>query len=96
MTSRPHFLDGLPDRWTDTPCREHPDIFVDACRRVPLKEVVEDARRLCAGCPVRPACLEHAITNGETDGIWGGLTADERADLVRDRATQPTPEDTTA
>lgn len=40
-----------------------------------------EAKRVCAGCPVRAACLEHAIRQGEHDGIWGGLTALERERL---------------
>lgn len=30
------------------------------------------ARRICAACPVRVDCLEHAIGNREEFGIWGG------------------------
>lgn len=94
MSGRPHFLDGLPDRWPGTPCREYPDRFMDAAKRVPPREAVEEARLLCAGCPVRTACLDHAVTNGETEGVWGGLTPDERVDYARNRTT--TPEDTPA
>lgn len=39
---------------------------------------VEAARDVCAGCPVRQSCLEHALAVREPDGIWGGLTARER------------------
>jgi len=92
VSTRPDFLDLLPDRHPDTPCRERPDLFVDASRRVPLREVVEDAKRLCAVCPVREACRDHAIATGETDGVWGGLTPDERHDYAR-TDTELTPEE---
>lgn len=36
------------------------------------------ARAICAACPVRPQCLDHAITNDEQAGMWGGLTPRER------------------
>lgn len=36
------------------------------------------AKALCASCLLRPACLRLAITNNETEGIWGGLDANER------------------
>lgn len=36
------------------------------------------AKRVCAVCPVKAACLEHALQAGEAYGIWGGLTAAER------------------
>lgn len=37
------------------------------------------AKQVCAQCPVRAACLNHAVTVGEPYGIWGGLAARERA-----------------
>jgi len=36
------------------------------------------AKRVCAVCPVKAACLQHALKAGEAYGIWGGLTAAER------------------
>ncbi|MET3984612.1 WhiB family transcriptional regulator [Streptomyces sp. PvR034] len=41
----------------------------------------EAAKRVCAVCPVRRACLEHALRTHETFGVWGGLTEDERREL---------------
>lgn len=43
------------------------------------------ALAICAGCPVRSACLEHALANGERHGIWGGTTEHERRTLLRER-----------
>jgi WhiB family redox-sensing transcriptional regulator len=44
------------------------------------------AKQICAGCPVRGDCLEHALASRELAfGIWGGLTAAERRALVRSR-----------
>jgi WhiB family redox-sensing transcriptional regulator len=37
------------------------------------------AKAICAGCPVRTACLHDAVRTGEMIwGIRGGLTVDER------------------
>lgn len=36
------------------------------------------AKRVCAGCEVREACLAEALAHDERFGIWGGLTAAER------------------
>ena len=44
-----------------------------------------DAKEICATCPVREACFEHAITAREKIGVWGGYTARERRRLVRQR-----------
>jgi len=39
------------------------------------------ARRVCAACPVRQACLDYAISNRIAYGVWGGLTERERRAL---------------
>jgi len=41
------------------------------------------AKAVCAACPVRIECLEHAIASGERYGVWGGLTFDERVTFRR-------------
>jgi hypothetical protein len=57
--------------------------------------VADDARRICAACPVRPQCLDYALAleyapdqNG-VQGIWAGLDEDERAGV---RAARGLPE----
>lgn len=47
--------------------------------------ITSGVRRICEGCPVRPDCLEHAMTHGEWFGVWGGLSVDERRQLERKR-----------
>ena len=44
-------------------------------------ESAEPARQVCARCPVRQPCLEYALSNRITHGIWGGLTERERRPL---------------
>ena len=44
-----------------------------------------DAKRLCAGCPVRTECLAEALDNEIEWGVWGGLTERERRALLRQR-----------
>jgi WhiB family redox-sensing transcriptional regulator len=36
------------------------------------------AKKLCGFCPVQNTCLEYALAANEVDGVWGGLTPDER------------------
>ncbi|SDT64673.1 WhiB family transcriptional regulator, redox-sensing transcriptional regulator [Streptomyces sp. TLI_053] len=38
----------------------------------------EQAKQVCARCPVLLACREHALAQPEPYGVWGGLTAAER------------------
>ena len=49
---------------------------------------VAEAKAICEGCQVQPACLAWAVDHGQDAGIWGGLTEDERRSLKR-RATTP-------
>ena len=44
------------------------------------------AKRICAGCPVRRQCADYALAADERYGVWGGLTAEERARQLRRRA----------
>jgi WhiB family redox-sensing transcriptional regulator len=48
-------------------------------------EAAEEAKSICAECPVREACLEYALTSREKEGVWGGLTERERRRVLRRR-----------
>lgn len=45
----------------------------------------EAAKAVCDVCPVREACLEHALAQREREGIWGGATERERRRILRQR-----------
>ena len=47
----------------------------------------DEAKKVCATCPVREACLEFALVTRQNDGIWGGLTETERRRIRRRRQT---------
>jgi WhiB family redox-sensing transcriptional regulator len=47
------------------------------------KLAVEKARLVCKNCPVRIQCRDHAMTYREKEGIWGGLSSEERRKLWR-------------
>ncbi len=36
------------------------------------------ALAVCARCPVRGSCLAAALDAGDSDGVWGGTTREER------------------
>ena len=46
---------------------------------------VEVARRICASCPVRMACLDYALENHIDHGVWGGESERERRRIARRR-----------
>ncbi|MFZ2529687.1 MAG: WhiB family transcriptional regulator [Rhodococcus sp. (in: high G+C Gram-positive bacteria)] len=39
------------------------------------------AKTVCMSCPVRVACLKHALAIREPYGVWGGLSETERRAL---------------
>ncbi|HEX2578263.1 MAG TPA: WhiB family transcriptional regulator [Aquihabitans sp.] len=43
------------------------------------------AKAVCGVCPVQSACLEHALTIREKEGVWGGCTERERRRIIRQR-----------
>ena len=45
-----------------------------------------EALSICATCPVRAQCLDYAVRNHETYGIWGGTTPEQRRRIRRERA----------
>ena len=43
---------------------------------------ISSAKTICQACPVITECCEHALRVREPYGIWGGLSEDERADIL--------------
>jgi WhiB family transcriptional regulator, redox-sensing transcriptional regulator len=88
MVANPYAtVTGLDDDawWTDAACRvEASEAFFPESRGgKPLSLRSElRAKAICARCAVQPQCLDTALRNGESVGIWGGLTAAERRDLL--------------
>ncbi|WP_405433832.1 WhiB family transcriptional regulator [Micromonospora sp. NBC_00617] len=76
-------LGAREDWWERAACR---GIDVDVFYPLPNDRVAE-ARALlvCAQCPIRARCRRYAISNRETYGIWGGMTEQQRAALLRRR-----------
>lgn len=61
--------------WQDRAACVHadPDLFyTEVASRVVL------AKAVCDGCPVIVQCGQHGVLH-EPDGVWGGMSADERA-----------------
>lgn len=49
---------------------------------------VEVARRICATCPVRAECLEHALAERIDHGVWGGCSERERRRILKRRRAE--------
>ena len=46
------------------------------------------AKRICAVCQVRQACLDYALETREGHGVWGGLNETERRAVLRRKALE--------
>ncbi|MFI6061796.1 WhiB family transcriptional regulator [Streptomyces sp. NPDC051286] len=59
------------------------------CRTRPERMFAEgaqnEAKAVCADCPVRLDCLAYALDNREEYGVWGAMTERERRALLRRR-----------
>ena len=62
-----------------------PDLFYADKSEMQLTGI---AKRVCRNCPVMGECLAYALDTREPFGVWGGKSAAERRDLLR----QPRPE----
>lgn len=87
-----HYTGAVPDsgrqkHWRDdAACAQvDPDMFF-----TDNAQLVQKAREVCFGCPVRLRCHEYAVANGETWGVWGGMTQNQlRSRRTRRRASNP-------
>lgn len=63
-----------PDWFSKGICRgEDPEVFFP-----PPSQRADKAREICERCPVMRDCGDWATENGIADGIWGGMTHEER------------------
>jgi WhiB family redox-sensing transcriptional regulator len=71
--------------WHDAAaCRDaDPELFFPDGDIRSARAQVKTAKLICRGCPVRATCLSWALASGQDDGIWGGMTEDERRWLRR-------------
>jgi len=65
----------------DARCRGmNPELFY--ADRFGTQDVAQ-AKAVCAECPVRDECLQHALDTFERFGVWGGATVRERRSMRR-------------
>ena len=75
--------------WRDDAACLHadPDLFFPIAAIGPALDQIDEAKRVCAACPVRQPCLAWALDHGTVSGIWGGTSEAGRRALRR-AATQ--------
>jgi WhiB family redox-sensing transcriptional regulator len=62
---------------------EDPELFFPIGNTGPALLQIEDAKAVCATCPVVDRCLQWALESGQDAGVWGGMPEDERRNLKR-------------
>jgi WhiB family transcriptional regulator, redox-sensing transcriptional regulator len=81
---------GTPPRvdWREfAACRRaDPALFFPVGTTPHAMAQADRAKRVCAECPVRAACLDWALATGQELGVWGGTAEGERRAL---RAARP-------
>lgn len=65
-------------------CREEdPELFFPIGNTGPALLQIEEAKSVCRRCPVIEQCLQWALESGQNEGVWGGLSEDERRAMKR-------------
>lgn len=67
--------------FADSACRQpgvDPELFFPVGEAGLASRQIAEAKAICARCPVAAQCRDWALRTGETDGIWGGMTLEER------------------
>lgn len=69
-----------PANWREDAACLHadPELFFPIASMGPALDQIEEAKRICAACPVRRPCLAWALEQGIVSGIWGGTSEAER------------------
>jgi WhiB family redox-sensing transcriptional regulator len=76
-----HLLDTAHCGSDALPCRAHdPDLWF-----AESPADLERAKQLCAGCPIKAACLASALARQEPWGVWGGEIFEHGAVVPRKR-----------
>lgn len=71
-------MSALPEWMVDTPCAQ-----ADPDEWHPEKaETGAQAKRVCRTCPHVSLCLEWALETRQPHGVWGGLSANQRSQLL--------------
>jgi WhiB family redox-sensing transcriptional regulator len=97
MDETTRLLKPLVDVWQwqqSGACRELPTemFFHQDGERGPRRRSRENkALAICATCPVIQACRNQALQIQEPYGIWGGLTEDDRIDILTNKLRKQIP-----
>lgn len=65
--------------WSRAACSTaDPDLFFPISTSGPALRQVAQAKAICARCQIQRECLDFALDAGPVQGVWGGMTEEER------------------
>jgi WhiB family redox-sensing transcriptional regulator len=77
-------VDNRASWWTRAACASaDPELFFPIATAGPALRQVSRAKAICARCPIQQECLSYALDAGSIQGVWGGMTEEERRSLLR-------------
>ena len=85
-------LDNRAGWWTRAACASaDPELFFPISYSGPALRQVAQAKAICARCPIQRECLRYALGARSIQGVWGGMTEEERRRLPRKRRARVRP-----
>ena len=70
--------------WARAACSTaDPELFFPISDSGPALRQVARAKAICARCQIQQECLSYALRAGSIQGVWGGMTEEERRRLLR-------------
>jgi len=77
-------MDNRAGWWSRAACATaDPDLFFPISHSGPALRQVMRAKAICASCDIQGECLSYALDAGSIQGVWGGMTEQERRRLLR-------------
>lgn len=76
--------DKDPTNFDDVDDFTHPDLSTEERHQLARERRLR-ARIVCSGCPVQLSCLRWSLEQKIPDGVYGGLSSNERKNLRRGR-----------
>jgi WhiB family redox-sensing transcriptional regulator len=77
-------MDNRAAWWSRAACSSaDPELFFPISNSGPALRQVMRAKAICARCEIQRECLRYALEAGSIQGVWGGMTEEERRRLVR-------------
>jgi WhiB family transcriptional regulator, redox-sensing transcriptional regulator len=72
-------VDNRAGWWSLAAClTADPELFFPISSSGPALRQVARAKAICTRCEIQQACLGYALDAGPIQGVWGGMTEEER------------------